>query len=217
MPDPGSHAYDVRRTRLRAEYDDTGTNDAKADAAANAELQREHPPVPLGDPDRAAGPRGTAGDSRGDREVGDEIPAPGGVVLRSPAFVDHGMIPAECLDDGPPLEWTQVPDGAAEFAVLCEDLDADGAVHWTVARIPASAGGLDAARLPDGTVVGRAGDATGWRKPDPPVGETHRYAFRLFVLDRPLALDRDFTVEQLRRAAEEHQLARGTLIGRFGR
>src|SRR3954452_17113064 len=61
MPDPGSHAYDVARTRLRAQYDDDGTqntNDGEADAAANAELQRDNPPVTLGDPDRAAGPRG---------------------------------------------------------------------------------------------------------------------------------------------------------------
>jgi hypothetical protein len=43
MPDPGSHAYDVQRTRLRAQYDDDGTqntNDGKADDAANAELLR---------------------------------------------------------------------------------------------------------------------------------------------------------------------------------
>lgn len=78
MPDPGSHSYDVKRTRLRAEYDDRGVPDGHADDAANAELERDHPPVPLGDPDRAAGPRGTGGDSRGDPDVGDPVPAPGG-------------------------------------------------------------------------------------------------------------------------------------------
>lgn len=59
MPNPGSHKYDVHRTRLRDEYDDHGGPDKKADRAANEELQKEHPPVVMGDPDRAAGPRGT--------------------------------------------------------------------------------------------------------------------------------------------------------------
>src|SRR3954470_5815424 len=117
MPDPGSHAYDVARTRLRAQYDDDGTqntNDGKADAAANAELQRDNPPVTLGDPDRAAGPRGgTGGGTGGDGD-------PRAIVLRSTAFVDHGLVPAEAVEQGPPLEWADVPVDAAEFAVLCE-------------------------------------------------------------------------------------------------
>jgi hypothetical protein len=47
MPDPGRHAYDVQRSRLRAQYNDDetqNTNDGKADDTANAELQRDNPP-----------------------------------------------------------------------------------------------------------------------------------------------------------------------------
>src|SRR3954451_3046163 len=143
MPDPGSHAYDVARTRLRAQYDDDGTqntNDGKADAAANAELQRDNPPVTLGDPDRAAGPRGGSGGGSGGAD-GD----PRAIILRSTAFTDHALIPAEAVGDGPSLEWIDVPVDAAESAVLCEDRDAGDAVHWLVAGIPGSATGIGSA------------------------------------------------------------------------
>jgi hypothetical protein len=208
MPEPGSHAYDVQRTRLRAQYDDDGTrhtSDGRADDAANAELQRTNPPVTLGDPERAAGPlgeRGGGGESAG-------------IVLRSTAFVDHGLIPAEALERGPALEW--VPDGEepAEYAVVCEDRDADGAVHWLAVGIPGSTTGLGSADdLPGGATAGRADDGTvGWSAPRPAAGDSHRLVFRLLALDRPLGLADGTTAEQLHAAAEGHVLARGTLVG----
>jgi Raf kinase inhibitor-like YbhB/YbcL family protein len=209
MPDPGSHAYDVQRTRLRAQYDDDGTqntNDGKADDAANAELQRDNPPVTLGDPDRAAGPRGGSGDGDGD---------PRAIILRSTAFTDHALIPTEAVGDGPPLEWIDVPVDAAEFAVLCEDRDAGDAVHWLAAGIPGSATGIGSATdLPQGAVAGRADDGeVGWHVPHPPVGESHRFIFRLLALDQALGLSEGMTAEQLRAAAEGHVVAHGTLVG----
>jgi Raf kinase inhibitor-like YbhB/YbcL family protein len=213
----------VKRTRLRAEYDDSGVPDQHADEAANEELRREHPAVPRGDAERAAGPPGRGGDSRGDPAEGDPIPAPGGVVLRSPAFTDHALVPQQYAQAGsgtsPPVEWTQVPDGVAEFALSCEDADADGFVHWVVAGIPASTSGLDEGTLPAGAVAGRNDDGgLGWTGPHPPVGDDpHRYVFRLLALDRPLGLDEGVTAAELHAAAAGHELGRGTLVGRFGR
>ncbi len=213
MPDPGSHAYDVQRTRLRAQYDDDGTqdtSDGKADAAANAALQGDHPPVTHGDPERAAGPRGGTG---GGTAGGDGHPR--AVTLRSTAFVDHGLVPAEAVGEGPPLVWADVPVDVAEFAVLCEDRDAGDAVHWLAAGIPGSESGIGSATdLPPGAVAGRADDGTvGWRAPEPPVGESHRLIFRLIALDRALGLDEGVTAEQLRAATEGHVVAHGTLVG----
>ena len=209
MPDPGSHAYDVQRTRLRAQYDDDGTqntNDGKADDAANAELQRDNPPVTLGDPDRAAGPRGGTG-----RGIGD----PRAITLRSTAFTDHALIPAEAVGDGPPLEWIDLPVEAAEFAVLCEDRDAGDAVHWLAAGIPGSATGIGSATdLPQGAVPGRSDDGkVGWHPPHLPAGESRRFIFRLLALDRRLGLGEGVTAQQLRAAAEGHVVAHGTLVG----
>lgn len=209
MPNPGSHAYDVARTRLRAQYDDDGTqntSDGKADAAANAELQRDNPPVTLGDPERAAGPRGGSGGGDGD---------PRAITLRSTAFTDHALIPAEAVGEGPPLEWVDVPVDAAEFAVLCEDRDAGDAVHWLAAGIPGSETGIGSATdLPQGAVPGRSDDGTvGWHAPHPPVGESHRFIFRLLALDSPLGLSEGVTAEEFRTAAEGHVVAHGTLVG----
>ncbi|MBP2336655.1 Raf kinase inhibitor-like YbhB/YbcL family protein [Saccharothrix coeruleofusca] len=211
MPNPGSHGYDVRRTRLRAEYDDTGTPDQHADQAANEELQREHPPVPLGD--RAAGPPGTGGEA-------DQ----GGLSLRSSAFSGHTLIPDRYSRDGgntsPPLEWASVPDGARELVLLCEDPDTGGEpfVHWVVTGIPANASGIPEGSLLDGAVVGRNGyGEPGWGGPRPPVGEEHRYFFRLYAVDRPLEVGEGATAEEVRAALEGRVLAHGTLVGVFGR
>ncbi|SFO43685.1 hypothetical protein SAMN05216207_105811 [Pseudonocardia ammonioxydans] len=209
MPDPGSHAYDVKRTRLRAQYDDEGTrhtNDGKADRAANAELERDYPPRTLGDPDRAAGPRGERGGSGAGGEA---------LTLRSTAFVDQDLIPAESLELGPPLEWTDTTGATAEYALVCEDRDADDAVYWLAVGIPKQVTGITSAlALPDGAIAGHADDGTvGWRAPQPPVGDSHRLVFRLLAVDRPLGLGKGVTPAQLQEAAEGHVIAHGTLVG----
>lgn len=216
MPDPGSHAFDVQRTRRRAEYDDTGTPDQHADRAAREELERDHPPVPKGDPERAAGPRG---DGQGGQAV--EKSAAAGPALRSTAFTDHTRIPDRHHGDDavpPPLEWSGVPEDAAELALLVEDLDAGDRVHRLVVGIPASATGLGEDGLPEGAVEGRtSGGGTGWEAPRPPVGEDHRLAFRLLALDEPLGLSAGVTPDELHAAAEGHVLCRGTLVGLVAR
>src|SRR4051812_28023426 len=131
MPNPGSHRYDIKRTRLRDEYDDRGVPDQHADRAANEELRRDYPAHPLGDPERAAGPTGNRGSSRGDPDIGDPPRAlSGDVELRSAAFNDHTLIPDRYSYEGgnisPPLEWGGCPDGTREVVLLCEDPDAPG-------------------------------------------------------------------------------------------
>ena len=59
MPTPGSHAYDVQRTRKRAELDDQGVPDQNATDAANEQLQSDGPSQHVAaDDDRARGPKG---------------------------------------------------------------------------------------------------------------------------------------------------------------
>ncbi len=45
MPEPGSHAYDIQRARLRKEIDGSGTPDKNATIAANRRLQGGNEPV----------------------------------------------------------------------------------------------------------------------------------------------------------------------------
>src|SRR5947209_7417856 len=142
MPQPGSHRYEIKRTRLRGEYDDHGVPDQHADRAANEELQRDNPPRPIGDPQRAAGPYGRRDTSR-DAPGIDDPPRPlaGELELRSAAFNDHTVIPDRYSYEGrnisPPLEWHGVPDGTQELVLLCEDPDAPSGTftHWAVTGI----------------------------------------------------------------------------------
>jgi phosphatidylethanolamine-binding protein (PEBP) family uncharacterized protein len=54
--------------------------------------------------------------------------------------------------------------------------------------------------------------------PQPPIGdEPHRYVFRLYALDRPLALAPGTPSHTVREAVEDRHLDVGTLVGLFGR
>src|SRR5574340_1252547 len=76
------------------------------------------------------------------------------ITLTSTAFADGAAIPKRYArageDVSPPLAWTDVPAGAKELALICEDPDApdpadprpDPWVHWVVYKIPASAAGM---------------------------------------------------------------------------
>jgi Raf kinase inhibitor-like YbhB/YbcL family protein len=225
MPNPGSHKYDIKRTRLRAGYERGGVPDEHADQAANEQLQREHPPQRVGDPGRAAGPLGGGG-SRGNPSLDEPRSLPDNVLeVRSAAFSDHTLIPNRYSRDGgnvsPPLQWSAPPAGTAEFVVLCEDPDAPGGTftHWVVTGIPPDVTGIAEGGLPYGALFGRNDfGETGWGGPWPPVGdEPHRYFFRVYAVDRPLGLGESASAEDVRTALEGHELAGGTLVGLFGR
>ena len=217
MPTPGSHRYDVQRTRLRAELDDEGVNDQKADEAANAILQKGNDAVsPAAQTDRAAGPYGE-GAGGGD---------PGAVVaLRSPAFNDHTIIPARLSMDGdnssPPLDWSEPPEGTVELALLCEDPDAPGGtfLHWLLTGIDPSRRSLgEGEQPPEATAWENDYGERGYGGPKPPVGDgAHRYFFRLFALDAPLELSPGADLDEVRAALDGRRLATGTLVGLFAR
>lgn len=176
--------------------------------------------------DRAAGPKGTRGTSRGDPSI-DEPPRPvaSELELRSAAFSDGTLIPdrysRQAGNVSPPLEWTHVPDGTEELALVCEDPDAPGGTftHWVVTNLAPDSSGLAEGRVPPGAIMGRNSfGSLGWDGPQPPVGdEAHRYFFRLYAVDRPLGLDEGADANTVHAAAEGHTLATGTLVGRFGR
>ena len=218
MPTPGSHSYDVRRTRLRGELDNQGTPDRHADEAANRILQRDSSSVsPGARSDRAGGPYGERTAGGGD---------PGAVIqLRSPAFSDHTTIPVRYsrMSDNisPPLEWSDVPEGTAELAMLCEDPDAPSGtfLHWLVTGIPANSRNLPESVTPPGatTWVNDFGEPA-YGGPQPPVGDdAHRYFFRLYALPSPLELSPDAPVDQVRQRLRDEALATGTLVGLFAR
>lgn len=142
--------------------------------------------------------------------------------LTSSAFDEGGEIPARYTCEGPdlspPLAWSEGPAEARSLALLVDDPDARGWVHWLVYDLPAGLTELpEAATVPEGAKEGRTDfKKTGYGGPCPPRG-THRYSFRLYALDGPLDLGPGADKATALDAMKGHILAEAQLTGRFAR
>jgi Raf kinase inhibitor-like YbhB/YbcL family protein len=157
----------------------------------------------------------------------------GSFQLTSPAFADGGRFPSIHCADGlnlsPPLRWSGAPSATASYALVLEDPDAPVGtwVHWVLFNLPGEyqgvSAGLDRApKLPNGACHGACWGVvdfhrTGYQGPEPPLGQTHRYVFRLFALDTSLDLEPGITWTQLQHAMAGHQLATAQLTGLYSR
>ena len=142
----------------------------------------------------------------------------------------------------PPLEWTDVPEGTASFALILDSEEAAGPwTHWVVWNIPADSAGLGEGvsaegELPGGSRQGvNSGGDVGYLGPCPPpfaiidasaggdvvrskTGSVQKYYFHLYALDSVLDLAPGATKEDLLQAMEGHVLGAGELAGeRVGR
>ena len=170
-------------TELRSPSPDLTTTTASTTVTTSTSTS-----TPSTQPATADGPGGDAGDAGGAAST-PSTAATGVFQLTSPAFTEGGTIPDEftCVGDdvSPPLAWSGVPAGTVELAVVVRDPDADGFVHWVVAGLPATTGGLANGNPPAGATealndFGRAG----WGGPCPP-SEVHHYDFRIYALSAP--------------------------------
>ncbi len=140
--------------------------------------------------------------------------------LTSPAFAEGESIPADFTCDGPdlqlPVNWVGIPAGTAELALIMDDPDARGFVHWVVVGIPAGAMSLGEP-LPDGARHGRNdfGRAR-YNGPCPPAG-VHTYVTTLYALSASLELGDAATAAAVARAAESVTLGTAVLRGTYSR
>jgi Raf kinase inhibitor-like YbhB/YbcL family protein len=108
--------------------------------------------------------------------------------IASPAFGDGATIPAPYTCRGadvtPPLSWTGIPTDTVELAIVVRDVDAEGFVHWVVAGMAPTVGGIAEATPPPGIEATNDFGRPGWAGPCPPSG-THNYEFTLFALAEP--------------------------------
>ena len=156
--------------------------------------------------------------------------------LTSTAFADGAAIPKKYTGDGqdvsPNLNWSDLPDGTKQLALICDDPDApveEPWVHWVIYHIPP-----DTKELPEGVppepklakppeaLQGKnswpSGRTLGYRGPAPPKGHgTHHYHFKLYAIDKELGLDAGATKKQLQSAMKGHVLAQGELVGTYER
>lgn len=155
-------------------------------------------------------------------------PAPS-LRLTSSAFAPGGPIPTDDTSDGadrsPPLSWSDPPAGTVAFVLVVEDPDAPSGLftHWLLYDLPAGTRSLPpglptAESLANGARQGRNDFGTlGYRGPCPPPGPPHRYAFRLYALDRLTGLPPGAQRAAVLRAVEGHVLATGELVGTYRR
>lgn len=152
----------------------------------------------------------------------------GTMVVTSPAFNEGGLIPRQYTCDGidvsPPLQWSNVPEGTAAFAVINDDPDAPGGtwVHWVLFNLPADTRNLPESiapsdTLPNGAKQGRNDfRKIGYGGPCPP-GGTHRYLFKIYALSEMIAADAGITKTELLTAMQGRILAEGQLTGKYRR
>ena len=141
------------------------------------------------------------------------------LTVTSTAFEEGGPIPSrhtcDADDVSPPLAWSGAPPETTAFALVVDDPDARGWIHWLGADLPAEATGLQE-DSPAATEGRNDFGNVGWGGPCPPSG-THRYAFEVFALSEPLGLSEGFSADELRAAKEGKVLASGRLTGTYQR
>lgn len=162
--------------------------------------------------------------------------APVTIKLTSPAFAEGAAIPKKYTGEGedvsPPLEWTGLPEGTKELALVCDDPDAprkEPWVHWVIYKIPPDTKGLAEGvprtarpKHPAGALQGKNswpdGENLGYRGPMPPKGHgPHRYFFTLYALDHVLDAEPGLTKEELIRKMSGHVLGIGRCMGTYER
>ena len=158
------------------------------------------------------------------------------IEVTSKAFQNNQPIPkkysGEGTDVSPPLEWSGLPAGTQELALICDDPDAptpEPWVHWVIYKIPAEAKGLPEAVPPEprpaapaGALQGKnswpSGRTIGYRGPMPPPGHgTHHYHFTVYALSAKLDLAPDAEKRELLGRMEGKILGKGRLTGLFQR
>lgn len=140
--------------------------------------------------------------------------------ITSPAFKNEGDIPTRYTCDGeelsPPLHIDQIPEQTRTLALIAEDPDAPQGTfdHWIAWNIQTQAIIAEGER--PGISGHNSAGKTGYHPPCPPDG-THRYYFYFFALDTAIDLPAGASKEELKQAMEGHIIARGDIMGHYGR
>ncbi|MFL5779014.1 MAG: YbhB/YbcL family Raf kinase inhibitor-like protein [Chloroflexota bacterium] len=150
--------------------------------------------------------------------------ATAGFRLTSTDFTEGGAIPKAFTCDGtnrsPDLSWSGAPQGTASLALIVDDPDANGFIHWVAYDLTGSASGGLAQGIsasPDAPPQGtNSFGKIGYGGPCPPSG-VHHYVFRLLALDQPLGLHGAPTAKDVLAAANGHTVGEARLTGTYRR
>lgn len=160
--------------------------------------------------------------NRGENEIMD-------LEVTSSAFSEGQTIPKKYTADGedvsPPLSWSSPPEQAKSIVVICDDPDAPVGTwdHWVLFNLPPDKTSLNENVPAQGTVFGGAKHGknswgnTSYGGPSPPPGKLHRYIFKVYAVDKVLDLPVGADKNAVLQAMEGHVVAKGKLIGKYGR
>ena len=140
------------------------------------------------------------------------------LTLSSPAFEHERFIPSKYTCEGenvnPPLRIENIPAGTKSLALIVDDPDAAGGtfIHWLVWNI------RPAEMIWENSVQGTEGinnfGTTRYQGPCPPTG-THRYSFKVYVLDDVLDIEAGSKLKVVEKAMKNHILNYSELVGFF--
>ncbi len=149
------------------------------------------------------------------------------IVVES-VFENGGYIPAKYTCQGeninPPIYLKNLSPKAESIAIIVEDIDAPKGIftHWIIYNIP------PVNEIPEGIQRGKFIDTPfkavqgendfgfyGYGGPCPPYG-THRYYFKVYVLDTKLEW-KVYKKDELMKRMEGHIIQYGELMGKFSK
>jgi Raf kinase inhibitor-like YbhB/YbcL family protein len=151
------------------------------------------------------------------------------ITIFSTAFANGEGIPKRFTCDGadmlPQLSWKGSPSNTASHVLIADDPDAPAGTwtHWVLYDLPGTTTELaenvnKVDKLPDGARQGRNDfHKIGYGGPCPPAGTPHRYFFKIYALDSKLNLAPGASKQEVEQAMQAHVLARGELVGKYGR
>lgn len=157
------------------------------------------------------------------------------ITIWSDTFRTGDKIPSKYTCEGkdlsPHLSWAGEPKGTKSFAIFMQDYDAPRGIftHWIIYNIPPNIRSLPEGISKIPTIeswpfkvnFGSQGindfGTIGYGGPCPPPGKPHRYFFKIYALDKNLALPAGEAEIEIERNMRTHILATGELIGIYGR
>ena len=132
-------------------------------------------------------------------------------------------------DVSPPLQWSGLPAGARQLALIVDDPDAptpEPWVHWVIyavsphcEQLPQGIATDAAPPEPAGAMQGKnSWNTLGYRGPAPPPGSgPHHYHFNLYALDAQLELPDSLDKNSLLAAMKGHIVGQAELVGTYER
>ena len=112
-----------------------------------------------------------------------------------------------------------VPSNTVSLAIIMDDPDAPVGtwVHWVLYNLPPEKTTLEQGKSGDGIEGKNDFNRMGYGGPCPPKGSNHRYFIKIYSLDTTLDLKTGASKAQVESLMRGHILAKGQLMGKYGR